>query len=67
MPKLEMSSSNEELEILGIDISKAKFDVALLKNNSKDKIRYWTSKETDKKAGVINELSLPCCPTNLRK
>jgi transposase len=34
-----MSSSNQELDILGIDISKAKFDVALLKNNSKDKIK----------------------------
>jgi transposase len=34
-----MSSSSEELDILGIDISKAKFDVALLKNNSKDKIK----------------------------
>jgi transposase len=34
-----MSSSNQELDILGIDISKAKFDVALLKHNSKDKIK----------------------------
>ena len=34
-----MSSSKQELDILGIDISKAKFDVALLKNNSKDKIK----------------------------
>jgi transposase len=34
-----MSNSNEELDILGIDISKAKFDVALLKDNGKDKIK----------------------------
>ena len=34
-----MSSSKQELDILGIDISKAKFDVALLKNNNKDKIK----------------------------
>ncbi len=34
-----MSNSNEELDLLGIDISKAKFDVALLKHNSKDKIK----------------------------
>jgi transposase len=34
-----MSDSNQELDILGIDISKAKFDVALLKNNSKNKLK----------------------------
>jgi transposase len=38
-----MSSSSEELDILGIDISKAKFDVALIKNNSKIKSKVFAN------------------------
>jgi hypothetical protein len=33
-------STDKDVDVLGIDISKAKFDVALLKGNDKTKKRY---------------------------